>query len=266
MSAGYDGMITKIPLIKPHGNVGGSIGFGYEYRNSGLWLNGGLQMSLHHSSMDVGEETFHYAGYDTQGRRTTFHYRVTQRDQIEWKSFDIPLMAGYYIYGAHAGLGVKLSYAIRPQTHTVGTYNLSATNEAYDIPFADQPEYGYTDYASEGTDPNRLNIGVSVIGEIGYDVLSQMMQSKEMCHILKISFYFEFGLNNILRSGTATNRLELLDADNATRAQIHAYANSLKNPGWTAPFFTGLKISYLIGGSLGERSKGIQKGCGCYER
>ena len=171
---GYSMLVSHAMGVMPAGGFGGGVGLGYEYRNSGLWANIGLQLSFHRSSLRIDEyntineaDQSPYRGFDTQGRAATFHYRVNQTDKVEWNFLDVPVLFGYYTHGFHFGAGVKISYAISSCTRATGTYNLSATNDTYNVIFADKPEEGYTDYLFDNKDANRLNIGASIIGEIG---------------------------------------------------------------------------------------------------
>ena len=56
-SVGYSMLQTTIQNAMPEGNVGGAVGLGYEFRNSGLWANLGVQMSFHRSSLLVDPYT-----------------------------------------------------------------------------------------------------------------------------------------------------------------------------------------------------------------
>ena len=275
-SVGYSMLQTSLTGAMPQGNVGGSIGFGYEFRNSGFWANVGGQISFHRSKLmidqyDTRDEANQdpYQGYDTQFEPTTFHYRVNQVDEMQWNYLDVPVLVGYYVRGFHIGAGVKVSYALHPMTRTTGTYNLSATNRVYDITFEDMPDRGYTDYEFRQLVENQLKVGASLIGEIGYDLLSSVPTSSRICHVLKIAFYFEYGLNSQLRGwDIPQKRLELITYDkrgliDARMATINPYVNTFTKPSHTVPFFTGVKLTYMIGGSRTARV-GFHHGCMCY--
>ena len=268
VSAGYTSLHTRIPNAAAKGNIGGAASIGYEYRNNGLWVSAGGGMSLVRSSLRVGNEVFDFYGMDTQGKATTFHYAVQQQDQMEWISLDVPVMAGYYWKGLHAGVGVKMQYFLHPSTHTTGTYSLSATNADYDVTFENMPEYGYTTYEVTQDEANETNIGVSLTGEIGYDILSQVFSHSRICQLVTVSFYFEYGLNNILKANPAPkDRLELLSpTTDATKATLHPTVNTYPAPARTVPYFTGIKITYSLGGNPQTRSGDLHKGCGCYDK
>ena len=270
-SVGYSMLHTNTPNAMPYGGLGGAVGLGYEFRNSGFWANVGVQLSFHRSSMVIDEyntrdeaDQTPYSGFDTQNKPTQFYYRVNQRDEMQWNFIDIPLQVGYYIRGFHVGGGLKISYALTPATLTKGTYNLSGRrNTVYDVIFEDMPDQGYTDYNFEYKANNRLNVGCSLIGEIGYDLLSSVPTRSRVCNVLKLSFYFEYGLNNILRATDTPQRRVEPNRDNATQATINPYINTFANPTRTVPFYTGVKLTYMIGGSRTARV-GFHHGCMCY--
>ena len=108
-----------------------------------------------------------------------------------------------------------------------------------------------------------MNVGCSLIGEIGYDLLSSVPTRSRVCNVLKLSFYFEYGLNNILRATDTPQRRVEPNRDNATQATINPYINTFANPTRTVPFFTGVKLTYMIGGSRTARV-GFHHGCMCY--
>ena len=260
-SMGYSMLQMSTSSAVSKGALGGSLGVGYEFRNSGFWTSVGVQISMHRSTLIVDQYTRDFDGFDTQGKAAVFHYRVDQTDEHTWNFFDVPIMVGYYIQGFYIGAGPKLSYAIRPTTISRGTYNFSATNTDYDIPFEDMPNHMYTDYAFRSKAANRLNVGVSIIGEIGYDLLSSVGTRSQLCHVLKLGFYFEYGLNNFAASWDEAQPNIVPEKQNATRATVYPYINTLS--GRIVPFYAGAKLTYMIGGSRTARA-GYHKGCMCY--
>jgi len=268
-SVGYSMLQTNFSGAMPRGAVGGSVGLGYEFRNNGLWTSVGAQLSFHRSSLAIDEYVRDFDGFDMQGSPSTFHYRVNQVDEIQWNSIDVPIMAGYYVRGFHVGAGVKVSYALSPNTLVTGKYNISATNHDLAVTFENMPDRGYTDYDYKKESVNQLNVGVGLIGEIGYDLLSSVPTSSRICHVLKIAFYFEYGLNNVLRnSETPSSLVELPQVTPGQSIRIsdvivNPYMNTFANPSRTVPFYTGVKLTYMIGGSRTARA-GFHHGCMCY--
>ena len=274
-SVGYAMLQTNLPNVMPHGGVGGSIGAGYEFRNSGLWANIGVQVSFHRSRLiiDPYERSFSSDPEreiwvrDTQGKDVTLVYNVSQTDEMEWNYIDVPMMLGYYIKGFHIGGGLKISYAFNPQTRSFGTYSLSGKYDQYSEPFHDMPEKGYTDYEFDNRVENELKVGASLIGEVGYDLLSSVPTRSRTCHVLKLSFYFEYGLNTQIRSrDTALPNIVHTASGSikpANEVIINPYMNTFTTPERTVPFFTGVKLTYMIGGSRTARA-GAHHGCMCY--
>lgn len=265
-SVGYSMLQTNIPNSMPEGAVGGAVGLGYEFRNSGLWANVGLQLSFHRSSLNIDPYTVSMPGEDTQGKQVTLLYNVTQKDQMQWNYLDVPVMAGYYVRGFHVGAGIKVSYAMNPITHTSGVYNLAGKYEAYDAIITEG--HGYGNYEFNNTVKNQLKVGASIIGEIGYDLLSSVPTRSRICNVLKLSFYFEYGLNTQLREWGGEPQKNVAPAAQtlptaATNVTINPYLNTFDPPKRAVPFFTGVKLTYMIGGSRTARV-GLHHGCMCY--
>lgn len=256
--------------VLPLGNVGGGVGFGYEYRNSGLWANVGVQVSFHRSKLELDpystlseKDQTPYRGLDTQGKSTTFIYDITETDEIQWNFFDVPILFGYYTHGFHIGAGIKISYALSTSSHATGVYDLKAWNDDLQCKFQDMPEHGYTEYKFDCQQDNRLKIGVSLIGEIGYDLLSSVPTNSSLCNVLKLSFYFEYGLNPIVQGWEEPQCRIKPTKENMTQATINPYLNTVNSPGRVVPFFAGAKLTYMIGGSRTARA-GRHHGCMCY--
>lgn len=266
-NVGYSMLQTSIIGAMPLGDVGGGVGLGYEFRNSGFWANVGAQVSFHRSSLTIDEYERSFPGLDTQGKSVELIYKVNQVDQLQWNFVDVPVLVGYYVRGFHIGLGAKVSYALNPMTYSTGVYNVSGKYEMYPTPFVNMPDRGYKDYEFENQKHNELNVGASLIGEIGYDLLSSLPSRSRICHVLKLSFYFEYGLNNLLRkTDIPDSSIEPIRTERLTpidQVTISPYMNTFANPARTVPFFAGAKITYMIGGSRTARV-GFHHGCMCY--
>jgi len=268
---GYSILDTRATGVVPVGNVGGGVGIGYEYRNSGLWANVGLQFSMHRSELRIDPYTIEHAGKMRDGdqlHQGTLYYDVKQTDQISWNFIDVPILFGYYTHGFHIGAGLKVSYALNPKTHSQGNYELRFGPYNTDAIYQNMPDRGLTNYTFESDQANRLNIGASLIGEIGYDLLSSLPTHSRTCHVMKLSFYFEYGLNNY-NKGDEKARFELpAPNDNgearATGVIFNPYLNTSSSPSRTVPFIAGVKLTYMIGGSRTART-GFHHGCMCYQ-
>lgn len=261
---GYTSLQSAVPDMNPRGGMGGFVGAGYEFRNNGLWLSAGVQLGFHRSEGSLDNIRADRDGYDTQGKEITLHYNIAEHDFQKWAFVEIPVMVGWYFKGFHIGAGPKVSYAIDKKVTAEGTYEISATNKLYGIEFKNMPDRGYTTYDFSGDYDARLNPLVSIVGEVGYDVLSSVPTRSGICHVLKVAFYFEYGLNDLVKPVSSNKRLEI-DQNNATKVQVNPYlAAGMTESYRVVPFFTGAKLTYLIGGSKGFRQGGYHKGCHCY--
>ena len=181
---GYSILDTRATGVVPVGNVGYGFGLGYEYRNSGLWANLGLQLSMHRSTLQLDPYTIEHAGKMRDGslmREGTMFYDVNQTEEIKWNFLDVPILFGYYTHGFHVGAGLKISYALNPKTNTHGTYNLRFRPNNTDAILENLPDRGLKIYEYQTEQANRLNIGASLIGEIGYDLLCHLTAVYVMC-------------------------------------------------------------------------------------
>ena len=262
--AGYTSLQCDVPDLTPKGGVGGLVGFGYEFRNNGLWLSVGVQAGFHRSRAILESFREDINGYDTQGKEAVLHYDVKEKDTHRWIFVEIPLEVGYYFHGFHIGAGPKIGYPLSSRVNATGTYELSATNELYGIEFHDMPDHGYTTYDFNSNSKASLRPLFSIVGEVGYDVLSSVPTRSRICHILNISFYFEYGLNSLVSPVSSNKRLDI-DPNNATSVKVNPYfAAGMTDKYRVVPYFTGVKVTYLIGGSKTARAGGYHKGCQCY--
>ena len=261
---GYTSLQEEVPDFTPSGDLGGIVGFGYEFRNNGLWVNAGLQLNFHRSNATLEAYKYSCLGYDTQGKEVTLHYTINEQDRQKWQFIEIPILVGWYSHGFYVGAGLKVGYSLNSSIVASGTYELSGTNELYNIEFKNMPEHGYKTYDFEGEYTASLKPMVSLIGEIGYDVLSEVPTRSQLCHVLKVGFYFEYGLNSMVEPVSTNTRLNI-DPKNATKAVINPYlAAGMTEKYRVVPFYTGVKITYLVGGSRTARAGGFHKGCNCY--
>ena len=262
---GYTSLQEGIPDFRAEGRLGGVVGFGYEFRNNNVWVSAGLQLGIHRSVGTLDGFRYDRSGYDTQGKEVTLHYTISESDHQKWQFAEIPIMVGWYFHGFYIGAGPKVSYSFNSTISSSGTYELSATNELYGLEFKNMPEHGYTTYEFESEYNAKLKPMISLIGEIGYDVLSEVPTRSRICHVLKVGFYFEYGLNSIVEPVSTNTRLGI-DASDATQVKVNPYlATGMTEKYRVVPFYTGVKVTYLLGGSRSARAGGYHKGCQCYQ-
>lgn len=280
-AVGYTSLDCQVPVLTPSGGVGYAVGLGYEFRNNGFWLSVGPQFGVHRSESTMettkfeipdAKGTYQFHLFDTQGDAVDkFYYDIEEHDTQDWQFIEVPILAGWFFHGFHIGLGPKISYSINSTVSSHGKYNLSAKNNGKDVIFKDMPEHGYGDYEYKYTNKATLTPMVSLIGEVGYDVLSAVPTRSQLCHLLRISFYFEYGLNSAVRPVDTNKRFDWEEVPNqtgvkdATKLIVNPYfASGMTERYRVVPFFTGVKITYLIGGSKHARAGGFHKGCQCY--
>ncbi|MGN1240249.1 MAG: hypothetical protein ACI4TV_05180 [Paludibacteraceae bacterium] len=278
-SAGYSMLQNDMPELTPAGKIGGLVGLGYEFRHNGFWMSVGAQTSFHRSSLTVTDMTFYphqsptYATatfYDTQGKEIFPRYNVSQTDHLKWMFLDVPIMAGYYVQGFYVGAGVKISYAVSSDIETSGEYDFSANYVLYpEVGIEVGHGYGHYEYPATSQSVS-LKPSASLIGEVGYDLLSSMPTRSATCSVLKLGFYFEYGISRLINPAEYKQNYTLSTLGNGgydlTKLHISPYlTTAVTNKNWIVPFYTGVKLTVMIGGSRGART-GYHKGCQCYAK
>lgn len=264
LAGGYSSLDENVTGAVTTGNFAGQASVGYEFRRSGFWLNVSGQIAMHRAETEFEPYAAAKRGADSEGDQATFYYTINQTDKHEWYTVGVPVLIGYYVSGFYVGFGAKVAFNMRSNTNTKGTYELSALYDDYEGIFRNMPERGYTTYHFDQSQRVRLKPHGSIIGEVGYDVLSNVSTNSETCNMLKIGFYFEYGLNSVFDEVQIPHRI-VIDQTNATRAQVNPYFKSaLSSSERVAPYFLGVKITYLFGGSPSGRTGTWHRGCQCY--
>lgn len=278
--AGYNTLFVSNGNTTSTGHTGGHVSVGYEFRLNGFWASVGPQLSFSNTTIALDPVIWkpkedrryaQYTFYDDQDKVISPRYDIEQEDVIRWTFLDIPVMVGYYTHGFYVGAGGKFSYAISSDVVSTGNYTFSGTYDLYGNN-SPGPEVGHGyiiahPYESKG-EAIRTLPSFSLVGEVGYDVLSSTRQRGSICHILKIGFYFEYGLTNMVQHPEQESRYEFKTLDNRGNYDlryptIHPYFRGSADQARVIPLYTGLKLTYLIGGSKTAKS-GYHRGCQCY--
>ena len=261
---GYSSLSYTSKDISVKGGMGYMFGFGYEFRRHNFWVSAGLQFQRLGSEMDINEYTYtpSVGGMDVLGRTVlAYHYTVKQHDRQNWMTVDIPIMAGYYNNGFYCGAGFKVAFPAFTTGKVSGTYDIDAEYDRYVGTVSDLHYYTTYPYEGEG-EGYKLRPMVSVAGELGYDVLSSMGTNDVICHMLKIGLYFEYGLRSVKTAPLAEP--VTVNPNNITDVTINPHlATENGTSSWIVPYYIGLKITYLIGGSRNATAT-WHKGCQCY--
>jgi len=262
-SVGYSNLSQNVKNVSTTGDFAYLFGAGYEFRVHSFWLSVGAQFMQERSTTTVGEWNTgeRYSGYDNQGKQVTLPYIINQVDAQKFQTIDIPLMMGYYYKGFYVGAGAKVGFSFGSTITTRGTYELLGDYKDKVGIFQD-----VNFYKTYTQDPTTFDVQLrpqfSILGEVGYDVLSTITTNSSLCNVLKIGFYFEYGL----RSVRPSDSLEPLNIStkSATIATINPYYLNTQTDGdHIVPYYVGVKVSYLIGGSR-EKAGTWHKGCQCY--
>lgn len=290
-SLGYTSLEEGIEHVTPVGGLGNNVGLGYEFRYRNYWLSVGGQLNWIRTkaildnyivNQDVYFENAipyeHLTGTE-QNLYAHGQYNVRQTDSMNVMMAEIPLMMGYYFQGFYVGAGAKVSFGVNTRVHSRGTYDFKAKDDRYQdmIPILN-PENENGEWSFKTDQQIRFKPMVSLCGEIGYDVLSAMPTRSPFCHVLKVGFYFEVGLSGMIRTveipeGQTAKDLRM-NIDGKTPAGGEKATDVGFNPYFTsgmtmaqrvAPFYTGLKITYMFGGSRTSNHGIAHRGCQCYQ-
>lgn len=264
VGAGYTSLSHKSGNISAKGGLGYQAGFGYEFRRHNAWVSAGLQYQRLGSELKINDYTYtpSVGGMDDLGRTVKeYRYNIHQRDEQNWMTVDIPVMAGYYNNGFYIGAGFKVGFPVYTAGKVSGSYDVDAVYDRYVGVISDA--HYYTIYPYEGSMSRYpLRPMVSVIGEIGFDFLSLMSSNDWLCHMLKLGLYFEYGLNSVKTSPLAES--VTVNPNNITEAVINPYyATKHGAHSRTVPYMIGVKLTYMIGGSRSATAT-WHKGCQCY--
>jgi len=267
LGGGYTSLSQNVADVSTKGGLALLGGIGYEFRCKKFWLSVGAQYMMERSTTTVGTHHMYRPGKDNQDppQDVTFHYLIDQVDKQDWRTVDIPVMLGYYNSGFYVGAGAKVGFSLGSTITSTGSYELRGQYAKYvgewkNVNF-------YTTYqAKENKVKSALSPQVAIIGEAGYDVLATLRNKDRHCNILKVGFYFEYGL----RSARPTDTVDPLSFNKengleiANEAVINPYyMTSDTKDNKIAPYMVGVKLTYMIGGNPYD-SKTTHRGCHCY--
>lgn len=276
LSGGYTSLSQNVENVTTKGSWGAMVGAGYEFRMHNGWVSVGIHV-MQEQSTTTPNSVYCWkspvGGWDNERDQVEYYqYKIRQTDKQLFRTVDIPLLAGYYNNGFYVGAGFKVGFSVGSSITTQGEFDMGAKYKdgidvvehvnAYQLYTLEQKKY-------EGI----LRPQVSLLGEIGYDLLSNMTSNSTVCHMLKIGLYAEYGLRSIHPIDTMDpiqlNGMNFAEAakveTDATAGQVTPYYFNTQTEGKRiAPFYVGVKLTYLIGGSW-STTRTWHKGCQCYE-
>lgn len=269
-SAGYNSMFVNEKNLTPSGSVAGQLGLGYEFRWSGFWINVGATLQgMSPARLTVADYQYTCSGYDEMGRPLReLTYTIDERDQVKFYTVGIPLMLGYYKEGFYIGAGAKLNYAVAGTASVHGSFSLHGEYENFVGNWFDT--HAYSNYPiSEPSQSMKVAPHASVVLEMGYDLLSMMPTRSRTCQVLKLGVVAEFGVTSLYEGKEGATHIVFPGAEegyDATKIHVRPYyGNGMSPEQRVLPYYTGLKLTYMLGGSRTGGTATFHRGCQCYD-
>lgn len=245
---GYSTLLTHIPSLKTSGNVGGNINLGYELRTNGFWMNIGAELQYLSSSSIFEISGIDKMIYDTQGKQALMHYDFERPTFSEKSVFvNVPITLGYYYNGLFLGAGAKIGYCLLATESARMAYSTSASYQQYIDDFSSMQDHFYTTHSSSTKENIGAKYKISIIAEIGYDVLSHTRQANHTYRNgLRIGVFAEYGLNNIITT-TSTSPLYTFTNTDASKINIHPLYNTIYAQSYkTYPLYVGARVILIL--------------------
>jgi len=256
LSGGYSTLVGSYSGMDVYGGFGGGMHLGYEYREGKFWLGALSEFQYVSSNCKSDIQVADVRFRDTSDEVGTMHYEMNSRLR-EMQNFGIGslcLMLGYseatHVDGGfYAGAGVKVGCKFDFSNRIWLDYSTYATYDDCIDPYHDMPDHYYTDYHTNDTAVFGTKLNVSVVGEIGWDI------KMTRCDKIKIGFFAEAGLTNVMRSVPV--REPWVSADNVTVVHTYsAYNREAMQYKYIVPVMAGVRVSLLFNVSrLGEKCK-----------
>ncbi len=245
---GYGTLLENIPELNTIGSMGGNLSFGYELQISQFWLNTSIEAQYLRASSSFNISGFDRMAYDTQGKQVLYHYDFDKSvDNQQFIFANIPLLLGWHYVGFYIGAGAKIGYCISAKESTKLQYSTSGTYQQYIDDFEKMEDHFYCTYNAANTEKLNSKFKVSIIGEIGYDILAWSRQANHTEHHgLKIGAYVEYGLNSIV-SSSGENPLYSINETNISELSITPFYNAHSaNAYRVIPLYAGIRISWIF--------------------
>ncbi len=258
-SIGYSTFLDDYPEITCIGNVGGTFGIEYEMRVDGFWFSLGPEIQYIQGTSQFNTSGTDVRVMDTYGVSTMYHYEFNKGLDHQRLIFaNIPITLGFYYRGLYLGAGVKVGYAVYGDEKTTLQYTTTGTYQEYIDEFKQMTNHSYRTYTSSITQKLSHLPKFSILGEVGYDVLSWYRnRDRTITSGLKISAFVEYGLNNIV-GGTNDVSVYSLNSQDASKIELNPfYLSRAGNSHHIHPLFAGIKISFLLCIKT--------KSCNCYD-
>lgn len=143
-------------------------------------------------------------------------------------------------------MGTKIGYNLFAKTKTTRDYTTYATYKQYFEDFRDMPNHYYTNYSASANENLHMHIPLSIIGEIGYDVLyGYSVKNYGRDKVFRVGVYCEWGLLNAMSNNTDSSLFET-DSGHPTQLKVYSYYNhkAIMHKIW--PISAGIKLTLVL--------------------
>ncbi len=250
LGAGGSETLTDYDNMKSKFGFGGLFGFGYEYHFRAFWLSLGVEGQLFQSGfLPAMNDTMHYSMYDTEGEKMTYHYAINKRGDMHRAVYlNVPVMIGFNVKGFYLGAGAKAGLSLYGRAKSDVDYTTSATYDRFIDDFINMPNHYYTNYSNSGVHKMKFEPMVSVIGEVGYEVVSFSTGKEDDSNpiIFRIGAYAEYGLFNMVKSSGSGPLFEI-DQTDPSQVTLYPYFTTVSTEGHKSiPLSVGVKATFMF--------------------
>lgn len=245
---GYSTLLENIPELSTMGGVGGTFSFGYELRASQFWLNIAAEAQYIQSTSLYNISGFDKSTYDTQGKQLLYHYEFDDAlDNQQFVFVNIPILIGWHYVGFYVGAGMKFGYCLSAKEKATIQYSTTGSYSQYIDDFTQMSDHFYSTYTTSNTADLKSKFKMSIVGEIGYDVLAWARQANRTEHHgLKIGAYIEYGLNNIVQT-SGEHALLSIDDKNASVLSVTPFYDAHSTSAYRiVPLYAGIRVSWIF--------------------
>ena len=254
-SGGYSCIMNSAPGNTTPGNVGMSIGSGYELHLNHLLLQVGIELSSYTSRMNRHDSLYIVPMVDTEG--TPFNGRFTFRNIYSMQRIivtGIPILIGYKSdKGFYFLIGGKFLYnwAGNSKTSTNVTSEAQYNNIIGDNNngvISGMPNHGLNTEKRTVENSFLINSGFTSSFEAGLPLLKQSNQySKRNNSNLRIALFCDYGVFSFKNNNRSDNLIVNISKTNMYTPAINGFLFYKTTSNVLNTVFAGVKITALLG-------------------
>ena len=258
-NGGIANYIGKTPGAKAALGYGGSLGFGYEWRDQTLLVQTGVGIRYTQTGLNADNRVYTlYNQYDSEGHLMDYQYIETnRRDVYKQATIQVPIMVGAHVSGFYFLAGVKANIYAYNQSDIKGNY---AAQGVYDIlidPLANMDNHLY--YTNREITSSRkygMKFNVALSAELGGEFRLGESAGGNVSY-MRIGAFADF---NVLDDRTTSNNAMLeyppsfnnTDMISVLKQNDYLHSTAAENP--LRQLYAGVKLTFLI-------SSGVKYGC-----